>query len=344
MKKIGICGNFALGKEAKGGQTIKTRIIKKKLEEIYGANEIAIIDTEGWKANPFKLLLMCFKLVKNCENIIIIPAHNGVRAFVPLFVILCGLFNRKLHYIVVGAWLVNLLEGKKILLNFIKKIDIIYVQTQTFQKKLNEISVNNVEIMENFKMIPPIDLQKVAPLNHRIKKLCIFSRINEKKGIGEAIEVVRRINEIDPAVTLDIYGPIDPIYKKELEKLIISNKNFVQYKGTVEYNDIIPILSQYYLLLFPTKFYTEGFPGTILDAYLSGLPVVASKWESWEDIITMGSTGYVYEFNVREDFYNKLLYLVKNIRVVEEMKINCIEEGKKYHADLVINKLIKNFK
>jgi glycosyltransferase involved in cell wall biosynthesis len=83
-------------------------------------------------------------------------------------------------------------------------------------------------------------------------------------------------------------------------------------------------------LLFPTKYYTEGFPGTVLDAYLSGVPVLASRWESWEDLIKEGITGCTFEFNNNDDFYKALIYLLKNNDLVLEMKRNCIIEADKY--------------
>ena len=61
------------------------------------------------------------------------------------------------------------------------------------------------------------------------------------------------------------------------------------------------MLKNYFLLAFPTKFYTEGIPGTILDAYAAGVPVIASKWESFFDVIEEGKTGIGYEFDNQKE-------------------------------------------
>ena len=67
------------------------------------------LDTKNWRANKIRFLFRCIKIAIYSENIIL-PAQNGVKILIPLFVILSKFLGRKLHYIVVGAWLPNILE------------------------------------------------------------------------------------------------------------------------------------------------------------------------------------------------------------------------------------------
>ena len=43
-----------------------------------------------------------YNIAIHTENIIILPAQNGIKVLIPLFVILSKVLNRKIHYIVVG--------------------------------------------------------------------------------------------------------------------------------------------------------------------------------------------------------------------------------------------------
>ncbi len=80
-------------------------------------------------------------------------------------------------------------------------------------------------------------------------------------------------------------------------------------------------MKKYDLLLFPTKYYTEGIPGTIIDAYFSGLPVLVSRWENHNDILyEKRNRNNVYEFDCIEDFEIKLEYLVNNQEMLEKMR------------------------
>ena len=44
-------------------------------------------------------------MLKNNKNIIILTAQRGLFVFIPLFAILNVFFKKKIHYVVVGAWL-----------------------------------------------------------------------------------------------------------------------------------------------------------------------------------------------------------------------------------------------
>ena len=343
MKKVGICGHFNTGSEATGGQTIKTRN-KQTLDELYGQEQVLKLDTKGWRKNKVKFLFRCINIAIHTENIIILPAQNGIKVLIPLFVILSKVLNRKIHYIVVGAWLPSLLENYKWLIRPTKNISYIYAQTNTLISKLSELGINsNTHLMPNFKKIHPISIKQEEEFE-KPYKLCIVSRINYEKGIESAINVVERLNkeQNDNIVELDIYGPIQDDYKDRFNHLLNQCSKSIRYKGIIDYNCTTEIIKSYYLLLFPTQYYTEGFPGTVLDAYLSGVPVLASRWESWEDIIKEGITGCTFEFDNNEDFYKTLIYLVENKNLVMQMKENCIIEATKYSVENAIKVLVDN--
>src|SRR5690606_29973646 len=89
---------------------------------------------------------------------------------------------------------------------------------------------------------------------------------------------------------------IDEKYIGRFEEIKKEFPSYIRYKGSVNYVDSVDVLKKYFALLFPTQFKTEGIPGTIIDAYAAGLPVIASEWDSAHEIIDQGSTGYIYEF------------------------------------------------
>ncbi len=71
---------------------------------------------------------------------------------------------------------------------------------------------------------------------------------------------------------------------------------YIKYKGSVNYDESVETLKNYFALVFPTLFYTEEYLGTIIDAYAAGLPVISSKWESYDDVIEDNITGIGYKF------------------------------------------------
>ena len=336
-------GIFGGNQEQYDGQTVKTKSIYNEIEKKYGNDKILKIDTFNWKRNPFKLFFKCLNYAVKSENIIILPAHKGVKVFVPLFNILNKFLHRKLHYIVIGGWLPSMISKDKSLHKQIKKVNYIYVETEKMKDSLNRLGIKNVYIMKNFKNLK-ITKEKMVTTSKNEKynvKCCIFSRIEKEKGINDAVNVISKLNEEKYNIKLDIYGKLKNEYEEEFYK-IISGKVFIEYKGVVKYNKSAEVLNKYDFLLFPTRYKTEGIPGTIIDAYFSGLPVIASRWENCSEVIVEGKTGFGYEILNVEDLYKKLVYLLNNLNILTEMKKNCLNEAKKYTADSAMKILYKN--
>ena len=233
MYKAGICGHFGFGKDLANGQTVKTKNITSELEKIYGENLIYKMDSSGGKKQILKICTEAFKLIKKCENIIMLPAHNGLLIFTPLFRFYNILFKRKLHYVVIGGWLPEYMEKHKVTKRLLKGFDKIYVETSMMKSKLENQGFNNVLVMPNFKHIKVIEC-KAKQIGLPFK-LCTFSRVLYEKGIEHAIEAVRLINQ--NGVTkciLDIYGDVDVSYKEHFESICNELPEYIRYMGCAD--------------------------------------------------------------------------------------------------------------
>lgn len=341
MTKICICGHFGGDKEFFDGQTVKTKNVYYALAKEYGEKEILKIDTYNWKKHPIEFMLKCIKGHKNSSNTIILPAQNGVRIFIPLFIFLNKFLKRKIFYIVVGGWLPDFLKNRNNLIKKMRKLDKIFVETNKMKRDLKDLEINNTDILINFKNIQPLDNEKIELNFHLPYKLCTFSRVMKEKGIEDAINVVKQINEEanKTIYTLDIYGQIDTSYIDKFELLQKDFPDYIKYKGCADSNKAVEVISKYFLLLFPTKFKTEGIPGTIIDALASGVPTIASEWENVNDILKDGKTGYIYKFGDLEE----LKKLLKNINKddIKKMKLECLNAAGKFTQENAIKKIIK---
>ena len=342
MKKICICGHFSFKRELLNGQTIKTKIICSELEKEYGSNTVIRVDTAGNKLSQIISLAKMVIALAICENIIILPARNGVKIIAPFLEKFNRLFKRRLHYIVIGGWLPEYIERRNKLSKSLKKFDYIYVETLTMKQALDNYGFKNIIVMPNFKDLTILQPEDLVYSYSPPFKLCTFSRVTKEKGISDIIEVVKKVNSEQnfTAYTLDIYGPIDKNYSDEFGDISKNFPKYIQYKGEVKYDGSVNILKQYFALVFPTKYYTEGVPGTIIDAYAAGVPVIASKWESFEDVVNDGITGIGYEFNNNDDLKSVLDSILFEPDLIIEMKKACLLKSKEY----LISKLNKTLK
>lgn len=343
QKKLGIVGHFGFGYNLLNGQTIKTKTITNALETKFGENEVVKLDTHGGIKFYLMLPFQLFRLLKRCKNVIIFPAHRGVRIITPILSFWNKLFKRGLHYCVIGGWLPDMLKTKRRLAKRLKKFDGIYVETNTMKTALEEQGFANIFVMPNCKDLHILKENELVYNSSEPYKLCTFSRVMKEKGIEDAVNAVKTVNEKfgRTVYTLDIYGQVNAGQAEWFENLKASFPDYIKYGGLVEYNKSVDVLKDYFALLFPTRFYTEGIPGTIVDAYAAGVPVISSMWMNFSEIIDIGITGFGYTFDTAEVLIEILNNVAINPSKINDMKPACLIKAFNFSAKKVVADFIK---
>lgn len=336
--RIGILGHFARNTDICGGQTVKTRTVERAL--LSENHEVITVDSYKWKKHPLSFFLNIFKLTRKSDVVIMLPAAGGIKIY-PYLINLFTPKNKLKIYSVIGAWLPSYLKEHKKISNQLKKFDYILVETQTMQNQLSEQGFDNVVIVPNFKDITPINEEEI---NFNFKyplSFCIFSRVVKEKGVTDAIYACDRLNkEVGQNVcVLDIYGPIEEEYKVEFSELCEQYSSVVKYKGVINPSQSVEVLKNYYMLLFPTLFYTEGIPGTIIDAFSAGVPVLASQWESYRDVLS-DKDSLTYKFKDKEELYKQLRYCIENIDTINAYRKECLKSAEKFSMNMAIKKIL----
>lgn len=337
MKRVCIIGHFGHGENLLNGQTVKTKIVTKEIVKELGKKEVSCIDTHG----GVKALISAFRqaliALKYHKNIIIMPAENGLRIFAPLLVLLNLLFHRKLHYVVIGGWLPEFLKKRKKLTKALMSFDGIYVETNTMRKALEIQEFNNVYVMPNFKDLNILKESELVYHHTEPYRLCTFSRVMKEKGIEDAVNAVKTVNEHFGRIvyTLDIYGQVDSAQTEWFNKLKSTFPLYIKYGELVPFDKSVEVLKNYFALLFPTYYEGEGFAGTLLDAMAAGVPVIASDWRYNSEIVNE-KTGYVYPVHDNHAFVTTLISVGNNPELLLSKKSDCLKEAEKYRAENVI--------
>lgn len=332
MKTIGICGHFAFGQQETNGQTVKTVNLYEALQSQF---DVVSIDTYNWKKPPVRLLSRLIAAERRCDAIIMLPAHNGVRVFSRLFVVLNGIFRKRLFYDVIGGWLPELTKRYSHMAKCLKRFDGIWVETAGMKKALLQQGFSNVVVLPNFKDLRIVQPQELVYPSQKPYRLCTFSRVMLEKGLEDAIAAVKAVNEVqgEAVFELDIYGPVDEGYRERFDYLRACFPTYIRYKGTVPAAESVETIRPYFALLFPTRFYTEGIPGTIIDAYAAGVPVIATRWENYRDCIEEDITGFCYDFGSAQGLQSVLLDLLREPERAMTKKVDCLRAAERYTKD-----------
>ena len=337
--RIGIWGQFGDGvNKIADGQAVRTTIITEELKARYGKNNIMVVNTNNWRKHPVRFLLNTLRLNATCAKVVIFPADNGFKVGVPIFNFFNKFYRRELYDVVIGGYLPALLKNKPKCIGMLKKYRALFVQTPNLQKDLEKIGLDNIHILSNLKRLNTVKAEEMMVNREAQVKVCTMCRITEPKGIAYAIDAVKAANEALGGIFihLDIYGIVAPEYQETFDGLLAENGDFVSYGGVVDFDKTTETLRDYFLMLFPTYYYGEGFPGNVVDAYNAALPMIATDWNYNRDVITDGRNGILVPIKDVDALCNAVLSLYRDRERAHEIALNNIEDAENYKPDAVL--------
>jgi len=325
-KKILVIGYFGYKNNQLDGQTIKTRSIYTILKQ-YSNDIIYPIDTQQLHGKKLFPLLKFIKRLFFAKKIVIIPAGNALKYIFPICCLFTFFKSLDIIMIPVGGWLSWYIEDHKLLKSLLFKTKIILPQTM---KEVNNLKNKgyNVEYFPNFRITNFIPNIKVV--SNRFK-IVFFARIHKMKGLDIIFKLANMIkNSNMNNISIDFYGQIEPDHKDYFMNGI-KGYNFMHYKGYLKSPNIYPTLQNYDVLLFPTQYINdEGFPGSILDCYIAGVPVIASNWQHADEFVSDKESGLICAYDKVDEFYSAIMKLYSDKIFLSKLKKGALNESVKY--------------
>ena len=323
------------------GDSIKNYHLIKKLKAFIP--DIKLIDTQNWKRNPIIFFNLLYTFFRNPNAKYFLSLSNRSAYEIIKILKFISKENRIFYFVIGGVLNKLLIEGKKNPKHY-KKLEKIFVESKIMKRDLLKYGLNNVSVLPNFKIIPNIPITNNS---NKKFKFVFLSRITPTKGCDLILECVDKINkDFGPeSYTIDFYGEIENDYKEEFISKINSLSN-VEYKGFLDLRNIdnYNILKEYSAMLFPTYWPSEGCPGIVIDAYIAGLPILASDWNYNREYIKHKITGLIFEAKSELSLRNAIIDIIKEKISLNELKNNVLKERDKYDIHKVLSKefLINN--
>ena len=89
-------------------------------------------------------------------------------------------------------------------------------------------------------------------------------------------------------------------------------------------------------MLFPTYYHGEGFPGNFVDAFNTGLPVIATDWLYNKDLIKDGENGLLIPIKNPEALCDAILKLYNDRQLHQQIALNNLKKAADYGPDAVL--------
>lgn len=287
--------------------------------------------------------------IRKYEKIVIMP--GGKRPLFFLVRILSHFKNKKIFYMTIGGWILDLLNDEKNKKYFeeMRSYSGIYVQNKKTLEAFKNDGFSNVCWVSNFsykKRLSEKDFSNSINNfeNNEKFNFVFFARVCKEKGVFMACEAVKDLKEKNPElyISFDIYGEIqNEETKNRLDTYL--EKGFINYKGVLSSEDALGALSSYYCMLFPTYYKGEGTPHSIIESFMAGLPVIASDWKYNSEIVENGKTGYI--FGTSQKSLNEVVQkIVKEKETIKNMRFNCFKKSDEYNIDSLLKPFLEKIK
>lgn len=243
--------------------------------------------------------------------------------------------NRSLYFMM-GGLEADYIAENQLLIKKYSEYKQIYVETESMKKVLSDSGMKNVSVFPNCR-IRPVRLPSLRDSEEKLK--CVFfSNIQKSKGV----DTILRVSEGLLSVEFYLYGYIDAEYTREFDNLVKNRKN-VCYKGVFSGNaqDVIEELNKYDVLLFPTRWKTEGVPGVLVESKIAGIPAVVTDVCYNAEIVTNGEDGIVVPLNNEMEFQRAIEELDRDRERLRDLKEKARESAERFYVDNYIEKIIR---
>lgn len=258
-----------------------------------------------------------------------------------LLVILIKLFRRKIVFHIRGKGIQKRLNGKNLLARYYKfifyKTDVICL-SELLTYDMKDFELRKIHIVNNGL---PDHFTNEVKKNKESLKVLYLSNLMKEKGILDFIDAVEIVVNKGYDIEAIIIGKESDISAEELNWLIESKNisNNVTYDGPKYGDDKYKILNNCDILVFPTYYSVEAFPGVVIEGMQFGLPVISTTEASIPVMIDDGITGFLVDQQSPIQNAEKIEYFVNNREMIKQMG----KAGrKKYLAKYTFDKYERN--
>ena len=214
---------------------------------------------------------------------------------------------------------------------------------ENYRNRKNVVAIRNYPLLPRAVKRPDTDSSEGGS---RGFKVIYVGGVTKLRGALELIEALRLVKEDGHHnVTLSLVGPLESLkFKKELHTLIrqYGLEGNVCILGPVPHTEVLGILAQSHIgaaILHPDPNYVESLPTKLFEYMAAGLPVVASNFPLWREIVEGNRCGICVDPLNPKEIAGAIEYLIthpeetrrmgENGRRAVEEKYNWENEGKK---------------
>lgn len=240
---------------------------------------------------------------------------------------------KRMQYGRTGIWrLIDQFRSKRDL-RIVQEYDKFVVLTEEDKAYWGEIP--NIVVIPNANSF---QIQEKSNLDSQ--KVIAVGRYDYQKRFEDLIESWKIVQQKEPNWQLNIYGkgPEKDALQQLIDNSLLNDSVFLREPV----RDIDKKYSESSLIVMTSRY--EGLPMALLEGQAAGLPMVSYACKCGpRDIIKEGVNGFLLEEGDKEGVANKILTIIRDKELRDEMGRNSFEMSKNFSEEVVMNKWIQLF-
>lgn len=337
--KFLVLGPLRKEHELEGGLTVSFAVFLEQLKKNNIDFEVINTNKSSFKYKGIaliKIYLLFFIKIRHCSHISLHGSDKDYIFLAPIVVFFSKFFRRTVSLRKFAGSFNDTFEN----LSKYKQVSVIYALSNSninfFQTKyLVEYFKQYNDKTSWFPTVRNKPKFKIGREKVYKKRLIFLGHIHSEKGIDQILEVS---NLLDEDYHIDLYGPIT---ENKYNKTVWEKYKNISYNGILKPLEVYDVLFEHDILLLPTYWKGEGYPGVIIEAFALGVPVIATNLAGISEIVNSRSGILIEPKNIDQLKESILFFNDKNY--IEFSKA-ALESFKQFDADIEIRKIIEKIK
>lgn len=226
-------------------------------------------------------LVAVLRRIRHTEVVGLHASIRGAALFGPAISVICYVCGRPWIFRGFGGFYPSWYQSAPVLIRWLFRhtvlaADIVLFETRRSVDFFSSITRRPVCWYANSRVLSHSPARGGTDRNTGARRFVFLGHVSEVKGVRDLIHASRQLD----GVSIDAYGPLTG----ELGQEDFAGSG-VTYKGVVSPTAVPDLLRGYDVLVLPSRYWAEGYPGVVLEAFEAGIPVIASSIGAIPEIV-----------------------------------------------------------